>query len=567
MRKFDKFFATVTPLIWVVLFSGLACGSFSVSDAWAAPGKKIGELKSEGLSISISSNGPSGEAFDIEISNKGGALATPEIFALENPPRIVIDLPKVDVRGSKKTEIKNNLITGIRLGVHPGKARIVIDLGSAAAPAFAVRAANGTAPLGVKLDFAAAAGPAPDTAETGSPVDLSDLPKPDSDPQPLTAKNETVKAAPIKDIKDVIKEPGKESVKEAAQREIITEPKEPIKEPVKKEAGKGSAETALPDQKDTLTADEKELDKSLHELATQNSNLKPAPQDIDLDFQDPPKTEVGKKETAAKEPVKDAAKKEAVKSEPAKSEPLPAETELSDDEALKMLELAGEVVGKKPAAEPKNDAGKSSKTLAELAAEPTKKGAKSAEAPAGGSPAGPTIGSVAERTLPVDPMAIKDGEDEDASPEQLAKLLNDPAKTEAKSDDPKQSATAAVEGGEHPATGSINPPPAGSAAVKGIFYRAADDGKTSAVVIEVANLNNYSLSQKKKNLYELSIDQAGMAGEHVAFPQFPPDTFQGFEAVMAEQQGTTVVVKLYVAEGTKLSPFRVKDQLWVKVLK
>jgi hypothetical protein len=86
-------------------------------------------------------------------------------------------------------------------------------------------------------------------------------------------------------------------------------------------------------------------------------------------------------------------------------------------------------------------------------------------------------------------------------------------------------------------------------------------------VIEVGNLNNYSLSQKKKNLYELTVDQAALAGEHVAYPQFPPDTFQGFEAVLAEQSGATVLVKIYVAEGTKLSPFRVKDQLWVKVLK
>ena len=517
-----------------VCASVLALSSAAAAPAFAAPAAKIGELKAEGLTVSVSGD-PAGSAFNVEVSTKGAPIEAPEVFTLDNPPRLVIDLPKVEVKGSKKTELKSDKITGIRVGVHPGKARIVIDLVSPTVPGFVVAPAAAGRPLGVKIDFAASGSPGePDV----KPVDLSDLPKPDEDAElnpaeaapAKTAKTGPAKVEPIK-AEPAITEP--EKIEIAKAQPVKPEPKAtPIrapKEPVKKPAKQPEAE-AIPAEAEAGTDElPPELGFNPGKTETKEPALKePAP-----------------KEPAAKEAVKTAAGETKKLPDPGKAESAAkeagpgADTELSDEEALKMLELAGEAV-KKPAPETKE--APSGKTLADLAAEPSK------------------------HTPPAAEVKPEQAAEDDATPEQLAKLL-DEHNAATKAEKSEAVAPGKTES-EHPAEGAIaNPPPAGSAVVKGIYYRAADDGKTSAVVIEIANLNNYSLSQKKKNLYELTIDQSALAGEHVAYPQFPPDTFQGFEAVLAEQQDGAVVVKLYVAEGTKLSPFRVKDQLWVKVLK
>ena len=546
------------------------------SVANAEGSKKIGELKSDGLSISVLSAGS--ESFAIEISNKGVPVSAPEIFTLENPPRLVIDLPKIEVRGSKKAEIKNGMITGIRLGVHPGKARIVVDLGSATPPTFAVSEGSATKPLAVRVNFSGTAVAADETTAPAEIPDLSDLPKPDPEPVAVAPKKVPVEKAPIEVAKQ--EPPKAEPIKVETKKEpeskapIIREPKEPAVKETAKEAVKEPAknehheieEAALEPAEPELSPDDKEVDRTLKEITGEHGKLKPAPEDLDADFQDivPEKTLKAPTKEAAKEPIKETTPKGPA----VKSETIPDDTEVSDDEALKMLDLANEVAGKNSAPAPKTpEAAKGSKTLADLAAEQSKKQTPPVKGPDAGSiAAGAEKGGAkgAEKSAAAAKAAEPAAEEseEEATPEQLAKLLNESEKTTPEKT--IEAGGAAVTGSQ---AGSAVTPPAGGATVKGIFYRAADDGKTSAVVIEVGNLNNYSLSQKKKNLYELTIDQSGLAGEHVAYPQFPPDTFQGFEAVLAEQQGTAVVVKLYVAEGTKLSPFRVKDQLWVKVLK
>ena len=59
-----------------------------------------------------------------------GAL---EAFTLEDPARLVVDLPGI-VAASSATgvSVDSDLVTGVRLGAHAGKVRVVIDGGSAA---------------------------------------------------------------------------------------------------------------------------------------------------------------------------------------------------------------------------------------------------------------------------------------------------------------------------------------------------------------------------------------------------------------------------------------------------
>lgn len=120
-----------------------------------------------------------------------------------------------------------------------------------------------------------------------------------------------------------------------------------------------------------------------------------------------------------------------------------------------------------------------------------------------------------------------------------------------------------------PAPNVIKKPDAaqGGAKVEGIIYAAAPGTPEPAVQIQVRDLQNYSLQKKKKNIYELTLDNATLSGSHLSLPQFPPDTFEGLEVIIARQEEQNVVLKIYVAETTVLTPYRAQGQLWIKVKK
>jgi hypothetical protein len=116
---------------------------------------------------------------------------------------------------------------------------------------------------------------------------------------------------------------------------------------------------------------------------------------------------------------------------------------------------------------------------------------------------------------------------------------------------------------------STSPTPITSATAKvnGIYYQSPKDSNVSAVQIDVDVHSTYSLTQRENNRFELVINNAALAGTHLTLPQFPPDTFTGFEVILARTQGQDVVVNIYVEDGVKLSPFIAKGKLWLKVIK
>ncbi len=106
----------------------------------------------------------------------------------------------------------------------------------------------------------------------------------------------------------------------------------------------------------------------------------------------------------------------------------------------------------------------------------------------------------------------------------------------------------------------------GLAQITGINFSSFTADGRPAVVVAVGGLGNYSLVKRSDKIFELVLENAKLKDDHLALPYFAPDGFSGMEAVIAKQESKNVVVKIYVEKGTKLTPFRTKGQLWLKVL-
>lgn len=106
-----------------------------------------------------------------------------------------------------------------------------------------------------------------------------------------------------------------------------------------------------------------------------------------------------------------------------------------------------------------------------------------------------------------------------------------------------------------------------SAIINNILFQAPKDAPLGAIVIEGEKITDYRLDQKGKNLYELTLKNAKLSGDHLTLPQFPPATFKGFEVILANQEASGVLLKVYVNEGVKIKSFNAKGKLWLKAEK
>lgn len=60
-----------------------------------------------------------------------GALDNVEVFTLENPARLVVDIPGVQAAASaRNVKVESSVVTAVRVGGHAGKVRVVVDGGS-----------------------------------------------------------------------------------------------------------------------------------------------------------------------------------------------------------------------------------------------------------------------------------------------------------------------------------------------------------------------------------------------------------------------------------------------------
>lgn len=115
-----------------------------------------------------------------------------------------------------------------------------------------------------------------------------------------------------------------------------------------------------------------------------------------------------------------------------------------------------------------------------------------------------------------------------------------------------------------PDDATVPAPADGKTVVRGIYYQTTSNSQVPAVVFDASGLATYSLNKQKSDVYELVLKNSSLGGRHLTLPQFPPDSFQGFNVIVARQQGNDVVIKVYVEENVKLFPFIAKQQLWLK---
>ena len=113
----------------------------------------------------------------------------------------------------------------------------------------------------------------------------------------------------------------------------------------------------------------------------------------------------------------------------------------------------------------------------------------------------------------------------------------------------------------------IDPPSPSNASVKGLSFKKSN-GKTPvpALLVDVEHLGGYSFSKKGTAKYELKLERTSLSDKRFELPRFPPDEFIGFQVVQAKQRNKDVLITIDVDDGTRLSPFRKRGQLWVKVL-
>jgi hypothetical protein len=74
-------------------------------------------------------------SFDVTVeTGKPGVIS--EVFALENPSRLVIDVLDIQSRRSFSETIKHTLFSSLRIGIHPSKTRLVFDINYPQQPFF-----------------------------------------------------------------------------------------------------------------------------------------------------------------------------------------------------------------------------------------------------------------------------------------------------------------------------------------------------------------------------------------------------------------------------------------------
>lgn len=89
---------------------------------------EIMEIENSSLTASIKSQSKADYNLEIKFQEFISATFRPNIFTLKNPSRVVVDLPSVISKTASSDSSSHPLFSGLRLGVHPDKTRIVIDL-------------------------------------------------------------------------------------------------------------------------------------------------------------------------------------------------------------------------------------------------------------------------------------------------------------------------------------------------------------------------------------------------------------------------------------------------------
>ena len=83
----------------------------------------------------------------IQLRVQSKKLTSSSLFSLENPSRIVLDLTGPNIKKNRTFNLKHGLISALRIGAHPEKTRLVIDIKSETIPAYQWNESGTTATL------------------------------------------------------------------------------------------------------------------------------------------------------------------------------------------------------------------------------------------------------------------------------------------------------------------------------------------------------------------------------------------------------------------------------------
>lgn len=105
------------------------------------------------------------------------------------------------------------------------------------------------------------------------------------------------------------------------------------------------------------------------------------------------------------------------------------------------------------------------------------------------------------------------------------------------------------------------------ALIKDILFKRTQD-QENAIAIQVENLGRYSFIKSAEQSYSLVVENAKADDEEkIILTQFPPEGYQGIEAVTAYRKGKNIIVKVYVEKNITLLPYRQGAELWIKASK
>jgi hypothetical protein len=193
--------------ISVISFMALfAIWTFALSVS--AEERELGRLKVSDLDLRLVSFLTEQETISylLDIQRRTGApadyeLQRPVVFAINSPIRLVVDVPGVKTRKAHRVAVNDGVVKALRVGVHPNKMRLVIDLDIKYEPAFSVfqsgqdfyQVSFSTAESSASISLPPTPEPTPTAEPTPEPTPT---PRPTATPTPIPTPEPTPDPTP-----------------------------------------------------------------------------------------------------------------------------------------------------------------------------------------------------------------------------------------------------------------------------------------------------------------------------------------------------------------------------------
>lgn len=496
-------------------------------------------------SIKVTASG-SGEKASVSIKIPTTSKETPKVFVVENPLRIVVDIPGLSSRRNETIAgVKSGSISRIRVGSHSDKLRVVADLSGTSVPKYSVRSGNGFVELVVSK---------------GAINDKSGAVE-----APLS------ETSPAAELTPAAKPPGA-----ATPTVIVTQPR----------PTSPAQESKLPTPAPTVSTTHRTNVPAAAATSDTGSKEHVSPSPTVEEKAIPPTPKPGKKTPTPK------------------VSPTPSIAPSHSGDAAVAPESTSTVAAQKSQSPKAADAPETPSTaLKEVSTEPTQK-------PKGKTPTPPTGKKVVTESNDLEQQTIEptpkpDKETPTAKPAATERLnpemqeeVVEPAVTPKKSiPTPKPTATATALPPE-PTAVSVDVPILGrsvsrspsettqpAAKGNGASTSIVADGKSQLWTLREVVFDKLppaktpllklilsrghaqvQIAKVDQKTYKLTIQNSRIGGQHLTLPQFPPADFEGFTVVAIKQTGSNVEVTIGVEPGTTLGTFVRQSEIWTKKL-